>query len=258
MSEASAGLGHNNPPPMDFTEVLREDLLRQQIVMQNGALVERKNALLNAAARFEAKYGEKGIEDEETAKSAQDFEKQLTAFAKQAEGKREDFKKPFNDANKVIQAFYKVSLTDPILAAASKVNAKRTVYMQGVEKRAREVREAEARRQKEIADAAAAEAEKVRTAEAIDKAIEAEQVAEDAKAAVAAKPAEVTRITSDLGVTSSLRRTLAFDVTDKAKVPLHLLQIVDGAVLAQGRIAKDPVAEQPIPGISFRWVTKAG
>lgn len=254
---ATAPVGHNLPPPLDFEEILRPDLLRLQLEAQHGDLATRRDELLSATARFEAAYGELGIQDDETLGKASDFHRQLTAFAKKVEGTRETVKEPFNEAGKVVQAFFKASILDKIDGAARAVNAKRTAYLQQKEAQARAERLAAQRLAEEKARQAAEALERSATLETVEKAIETQQIADDAAAAAKAKPAELARTTSDLGVTTSLRRTLAFKVIDKAKVPLHLMQVVDAAVLQQGRMAKNPVEEQPVPGVQFYFETSA-
>lgn len=258
MSEPPAPLaGHNQPPPIDFEEVLRPDLLRLQLEAQHGDLFTKRDQLLAAGARFEAAMAELGIQDDETLGKAADFKKQLAAFSKKVESTREEVKAPFNEAGKVVQAFFKASILDQIAGVVSKVTVQQTAYLRAKEARARAEREAAARLAQQEAEKAAAAARAQASLAAAERAIEAEQIAADAAAAAQVKPADLARTTSDLGVTTSLRRTLAFKVVDKAKVPLHLMQVVDAAVLQQGRMAKDPVQEQPVPGVEFHWVTAA-
>ncbi len=110
----------------------------------------------------------------------------------------------------------------------------------------------EARLRQIEANRLAEEAQRTNDAAKMEQAIQADQQAADLQhTADTAKPADLTRTRSDLGVTSSLRTTLKFRVTDKAKVPLHLMAVVDAAVLAMAKTVKDPVVEQPVPGIEY-------
>ena len=95
------------------------------------------------------------------------------------------------------------------------------------------------------------------TTEAIATAINAEEEAAKAEKAASASTADLARVRTDVGVTSSLRKKLVFEVTDKAKVPVAYMQVVESAVLAAARVEKDPVASQPIPGVKFSWQNTA-
>lgn len=257
MDVETPGFGHNRPVPIDLATVLQPDALRAQLEAEHADLLQRTASLMAGYDRFMAQVGELGIVDDDMLGKAADFAAQIKASMKRIETAREGAKEPINEAGKVVQAFFKGAMLDKLDACAKGINAKQTVYLQAKAAKERAAREAERiRLEREAAEALKA-AEAAPTAERVEEAVVLEDKAAAATEAAKAKPADLVRHRSDLGVTSTLRRTLVFDVTDKAKVPLHLMQVVDAAVLAQGRIAKDPVAEQPVPGISFRWNSKA-
>lgn len=150
------------------------------------------------------------------------------------------------------------------------------------ERVAREAREAEERRAREAAEAAAklegearrkAEAEEAErraaerarlkaieeanAAKAKDEARAAKADANDAREATFAKPAELSRQRTDLGVVASLRQTWTFEVTDASAVPRAYLSINESAIKTEIRTNtdRDGNCQLQIPGVKIYAVT---
>lgn len=243
--------GHNLPPPIDLATVLAPESLRAQLEAQHGDLLERTATLVAAYDRFVAATGEVGIADDEMLGKAADFAAQIRANMKKIEGIREGVKEPINEAAKVVQGFFKAMMLDRLEVCAKGINAKQTAYLQAKAARERADREKARILAEQEAAAKLKLAEAAPTAERVEAAIVAEDKAASAAKEAAAKPADMVRHRSDLGVTTSLRSVLKFRVIDKAKVPLQYMAIVDAAVMGAAKVSKDPVDEQPVPGIEF-------
>lgn len=224
MSFAVADRLHNNPPP----DLLVGDALREKLADANQDLLDRADALLEAAVRVPQ------ITDDDVAGKVSDFIKQLTALAKTVEARRTDAKEPYLEGGRNIDGFFK-AISEPILKTKTGVERSLTTYLREKEERARRERMEQERIAREAAEKARKDAEeKARAAAddvALNDAIEAERSAESAQAdlvkaeqAANVKAAELSRTRGEYGSVSSLRTHWVFDDIDKATLDLETLR----------------------------------
>lgn len=225
MNAFDAPLRHHNNPPADL---LTGDALREKLLAEHAALLERRDELLAAAERVPP------ITDDDVAGKVSDYIKQLTALTKTAETHRTSTKEPYLEGGRNVDGFFK-TITDPVAKTKDAVQKKLTVYLREKEELARQARLAEERAAREAAERARREAEdKARAAAdaaALDAAIEAEKQAEMAaadlaKAAAAAevKAAELSRTRGEYGSMASLRTQWVFDEIDRTTIDLEALR----------------------------------
>lgn len=239
----SANLHHNNPPGgiIDADDALAAARLIA------GDLVPRKEELLAAYERWkEATSGQ--ISDDILQTKSADFVKQLNAHMKVAEDSRKATKEPVLDLGRAVDAVFK-TVSDPLHDAKTAVERAMTAYAQE-----------HARKQQEAARKAAEEAQQRAREQAELAAMEAELMGEDVPPETPPMPevtipsnAEASRITSDYGVTASLRGRWTYEVVDSASVPRHLLMVNDAAVKAAIK-----AGERNVPGLRIFQETKIG
>ena len=243
MSEvALAEHGHNMPPPdLDpLLERLRED---------HADLIERRNKLLGAIERSPTKI-EEG--DEETAGKLADFvEKQLIAFVKHAEAIHKHDKAPFLQAGRTVDSFMH-TLIDDINKGKTKVNAVRKTYADAKAAKERRRREEEARLAREeqgrLEREAAEKAAKIKEQGDLDRALEAEERAKQARidaekiaAVAAAKPAELGKSRGVHGGQTTLKQFWNVAEIDRNTIDLEALRahFTDGALKKAATSWKD-------------------
>ncbi|HUY05076.1 MAG TPA: hypothetical protein VMV33_17500 [Rhodocyclaceae bacterium] len=176
---------------------------------------KRVTDLKAAYDRFLASYAN-GIPDDSTQSKAADFVRQLRTAEQDIDKLRTDVKAPVLAAQRQIDGFFKKNMVDVLEAARTKVAALMTAYATKQAAEARRVREEEARRQAEEAARQAAALEQEESPETLARAVEAEQAAIDAAAAARARPADLTRVRSDLGSTASLRMRRTWELDNLA------------------------------------------
>ncbi len=236
--------GHNKPP----FGIIDTDVALAETRLIAADLVQRQEELLAAFDRWNAAAAA-GISDDTMQSKSADFVKQLGAHLKIIEDARKATKQPVLDLGKAVDGVF-LLISDKLVAGKASVERAMTAYAQ---RRAREEqerirREAEeaAARARIAADLAAAEAEL-----AGEEAPPAE--APEPLAAVVPSNAEASRITSDHGVTASLRGRWTYEVEDMANVPRHLLMINDAAIKAAVK-----GGERSIAGLRIFQETKIG
>lgn len=214
--------GHNMPP-VDANPI--RDRLEEDYV----SLTSRQAELLAGLER-----APETVADSETCGKMIDFVKQLKLAAKQADGYREDEKRPFLEGGRTVDAWFKSKQT-PLIEAAKKLEGRITIWQRKVaeeerKRRAEEerlAREEQARLEREAAEAA----EAATTDEGLDNAIEAEEAAEQAKteaesaekAAIAAST-DMSRTRTDTGTSASLSTFWNFRSLDMATIDLNALR----------------------------------
>lgn len=215
----TASIGHNRAPIADL------DLLKAT----HSDLISRAEDLKAAFERAPTT-----IEDDETAGRVGDFQKQISACIKASEGARVAEKEPVLQAQRTIDGFFK-GISDPLETLKNALGKRLTDYLRRKEEQARRVREEEARRAAEEArkaqEAAERAAEKVRGEKTMAKAVTAQSLADqkvadahEAAAAVAAKPAELSRTRGDHGSLASLRTSWNGDVDNITDATLIALK----------------------------------
>lgn len=222
--ERAALIGDNVPPLSDVEALLGR--LREN----HPDLLERREILIGACERAPTE-----ILDEETAGKMADFvQKQIDPFLKRAKDVHQAEKEPFLSAGRTVDGFWH-SLIDDLEKWKISLNKVRKGY---ADKKAAEER----RRLEEQAAAARAEEERLRKeAEEkaaalkdnadLNKAIEAEEAAEQAriaadraKVAAAAKPAVLGRSRGAHGGMTTLKEFWNFSDLDRSKIDLEALR----------------------------------
>lgn len=254
------GLGDNSGA-LDLALMLDADLINAALRVQYAHKLVRKDELLAGFTRFE-EANKTGIANDTIQAKASDFAKQLKGEIKEVDAARETVKRPVLAAQRVIDGFFKREITEPLEGAAAKVVGRMNVYANEKLRREREAREAEFRRQQEEAARLAALAEREEDdPAAMDKAIAAEQAAMDAEAAAAAPAAAISRVTSDMGTTSSLRTKRVWVLDDlqalvravaAGRAPINLITINTPILDAMARDKN----QADLPGLRFTEETK--
>ena len=246
--------GHNRPPVLSLNPLELSSYLAERLASVKPRYDELEAAYGRWAEAYAAAH--KRIADDDALGNVAIFEKQLRGHATEMDRLREADRAPIRAAGDQVQGTYK-GLIDTLIAHADIIRDARTAYLRAKEAEARAEREKAARAAEAEARRLAEEAAKRVDEASIAAAISAEEAAATAATAARASAADLARVRTDVGVTSSLRRKLAFKVIDKAKVPLQYMQVVDAAVLAAARVEKDPTTSQPIPGVEFYYETTA-
>lgn len=232
------GIGGNAPP----TEA---ELLRERLAISAADLTKRADELVGAAGRIPAK-----IEDESTAGKLAAFVKQITVHEKAVEERRKTEKGVFDELGKVVQGFF-TPVLDKLSGAKRTANDRLLAYQRELQRQAEESRlraEEEARRQREAAEKLAAAAQ---TDADLNKAIAIEEKAQQAEQQAAAVAPAPTQIRSDYGAVASVRKTLAYELTDLAQVPRQFLMLNEKAVKAHMATAPKGQLPAAVAGLRF-------
>lgn len=253
----------SNSGAVDLSLLLDPDLLQRAIIEQHGVLLTRRDALMESVGKFKNLTAD-GIADDDTQGRADVLRNQLTGHAKKIDDARVLVKEPVLKAARAIDGLMN-GWAKPLTEAVELVRSRMTTYTKAKAdaERARMAAEAKAAAAKaerlaRAAAAAAPTAPEVADA-AMDAALEADQRAADmAAAARTASSAELSRVRSDLGTTSSLRRTLKVRLVDATKVPADYLLLNEPLAIAFGRakMGKDKAIVQAIPGVEFYYEEK--
>ena len=217
------GVGHNLPPAENA------EILRAEFAERHGALVRRRDDLLQAVDRVPAT-----VDDDQTAGNVGDFIKQLDAGRKAAEGARVAEKEPFLEGGRTVDGWFK-KITEPLIDAKKDIEARLNIYLRAKADAERKAREEAERLAREKAAEAAAEAarkeQEAKDAKGLDDAVAAEDAAKAAAEAAAeaqqeadAKPAELSRTRGDYGSVASLRARWTFKDLDRATLDLQALR----------------------------------
>lgn len=228
-------LGHNNPPS-------DQELLAEELMERNRAIIERAAALLKAEER-----APKVLETDEHASAVVEFIKQINTCTKGLEDARKREKEPFRVKAAAVDTFFKANM-DALDRVLSRVRVGLDQFTKA--KHAAEQRrlEEEAARQKREAD------QKAQVAASLEKvnAGAAELALEDALAAesnaakyetAAVKTSGLTSVRSESGAAASLRTTWVGEIEnvnaldlDKLRflIPADALQKALNAYVRQG------------------------
>lgn len=221
-------IGHNRPP-FDLTVVLDPEEMRGELEREFQHKIARRDELLAGVARFNEATSA-GIVDAETQARAADFVRQIKQEARAIDQLRTAAKEPVLHAGRVIDGFFR-PLADPLMDAARGIEAKMTAFARAEADRKRRAALEAARAQAAAAAKAAEEAARRADADALAAAVDREQQAIEAEdAAVAGKPADLSRTHGDLGSVASLHERWAFDVTDPGAVPRQYMRVDEVAV----------------------------
>lgn len=228
MSELLAPKGHNRPPLVEFYSEQNEQL-PGYLESENADLVKRKTDLLAAFARAPIT-----VDDDETCGRMGDFSKQLGACVKEAEARRQAAKEPTLQAGRIIDGFFKKSITEGVDSAKRTIGDRMTGFLRKKEEAERRRREEEERAARAAADearkqAAAAEAQMRTEADLVVATAAHEEAAQKAgdalKAAQAAeaKASELSRTRGDYGALASLRTEIVGEVDEVLPTTLQTL-----------------------------------
>lgn len=221
---ATVDLGHNRPPP----DLLTGEVLHERLEDDHAALVKRRDDLLAAAERVP------DITDDDLARRASDFIKQVMAAVKALEGARVSEKEPYLAGSRTVDGFFK-SLSDPLDLIKRGIEKKLTLYLrEKAEQERRErmererlAREEEAQRRREAEEAERKLADERSLHEAVEAQKRHEQAAADrvkAEQEAGAKAAEMSRVRGEYGAVSSLRTTWTFSDLDRGTLDLEALR----------------------------------
>jgi len=253
----NTGIGGNNPPD-DIT------ILTDKLTEKYDPQLKRRDELLEAAKRVPEE-----ITDDETAQKAVAFEKQLALAVKESEAIRKAEKEPYYEAGKTVDGWFK-GLMEPLSAALKSVTDRRVAFQTAkvqAERKIRQAAEDKARREaEEAARKAAAAAEKVRGAKTLENALQAEEAAkeaqrksDEAQQAAAAKPSDLGKIHSDLGVTGGLKMEWTGTITDLGTLDLDALRAYisyDELEKSVQRFAKQSKGKIDLAGAEIKEVAK--
>lgn len=233
------GIG-DNKPPLPTPEEIAADLAERhaKFVARAAEIVEK---LANVPAE---------LTTQDESDKASEFVKACMTFDGLADSTREEEKAPYWNGGKAVDAFF-ANLRGKVAIVRTQLKARTTAYdvKKLNEENAERARQAKAAQ--EAADIAAMQAKKAQTEEGRIDALAAKQDADDAIAATAVKPAEITRTRTATGVTRSLTVTWKHEVTDAKKVPKKYLApsaaLIDAAIKAA--TTEDRKCTLEIPGV---------
>ena len=238
------GLGHNSQA-ISLEEALNPVSLLIQLQEDHVSYTTRRDALLAGVMRFHAEFTD-GIQAEADQRRASDFVRQIKLAAKDAEEARKAAGTPLLEATRVINAFFKTGIVDKLADAARSVEAAMTVFAVSQERAARLAAQAVRDAAEAEANRLSAEAERTMRPQMLDRAIQAEAVAEGARKAADASVSDLSRTRGDLGGVTSLRSRWTYKVTNPAAIPVEYM--VDNQVMLNEAIRK---GLRELPGIEI-------
>lgn len=210
---APAGIGHNRPPLRDILAESHVDLIRR---------VAQLNAAFDRAPET--------VTDDDTQGKMGDYIKSIGACIRALDTAREAEKRPFLDAGREVDGFFK-QFTDALGKIKAATERRVTTYLTEKAAAERRRRAEEERAAREAADRALALAQEAEAANrkadaeaALERAAIAETAAVRAEAAVYAKPAEMARTRGEMGSVSTLRTTWEMEIQDASKIPLDTIR----------------------------------
>lgn len=202
-------IGHNSG-------LLAPETIRAGLDLDHAALVKRTEGLKAAVGRMPAK-----VEDDATAARVADFADQFRKHIATLKKAHEGAKEPYLSGGRIVDAFFNPTIKE-LGALKDQILDRNTVYLRDKERRERERAEAEAKAAREAAERIAQAAT---TEREIDLAIAQEEIAEAAETKAAAPTADLTRLHSPLGTTTSLKSFgWKHRNVDRAKLDLEKLR----------------------------------
>lgn len=241
--EQHAPKDHNLPDPIEA--------LRLELAQDHAALVSRKQALLDGAAKTP-----EAIADDETAAKVSDFVKQISGAMKQSESARTEAKRPYDDMGSAVQGFFK-GISTPLEDAKKGLLKKLTAFQEKKADEERKQRERDAAEARRIAEEVARQAQEaitnVESEDDLEAAIEAEQAARKAaddlakaNKAATGSDADMTKARGDYGSVASIRVTWKYELVDLSLVPRSWLTLDEKKV---GSAIKGQDGVRNIPGL---------
>jgi hypothetical protein len=263
ISEATATIGDNSRHAyIDLAVVLAPEWLSDNMEAGYGDRRKRGGELMAANLRFLAANPD-GIKDDETQGRASAFARQLGDEIKSLDTARMESGAPIRQATGIVNSWW-AALIDPLKNARAGVMSHIDKYAKDRADAARKTAEEEAQRKREEAANLAAMAERSGDVATMDRAIEAEQAAEDMHAAAAASPAALSRVRGDLGTTTSLRTRWSWAEDPATGGLMALVRAVAAGTQPSNllvpnkaildALARDKNSRSIIPGI--RWVSE--
>jgi hypothetical protein len=205
---ARAGIGHNNPPA-DVDPLIER--LREGVA---DLIATRDDKYIKIAERWEKERPT--IDNDDQSEAATNYLKKLGELLGAFEKKREAEKKPFLDAGRKVDGFFKGE-TAILVASDTSVRKKLGAYQQ---KKLKDERERKAKAEEEARKAV----QEAKTEE--------QTVAALGKVAAAAAPIEPVRTRTDTGALASARTVWSHELVDLALVPREYLMLNPDAVKA--------------------------
>lgn len=255
MSDTPAGPGDNLPPD-------DADPIRDRLSDTYADHEKRVTDLLAGAARVPP------IDSDDLAQRATDFIKQLQGEMKILEALRVSEKEPYLKGSRTVDGFFK-NYTHKLEQAKKDVSVNLQTHLRRVEEEARRVAEAKARlereRERQEREAAAQLEREADDEVAMQRAVEAEERAKQAKADAAvadreakAKPAEFSRTRGDHGGVASLKQfwdyRLTGEVIDLEALRSHIpTDAIDKSIRSYIKANK---GDRPLPGVEIFQNTK--
>lgn len=246
MTDTTPGIGHNLPP----TDA---EILKETLADKNRELLDRAQALIEAADRAPAT-----IEDDETEEKITAFLGSIAKCEKSFEGKRVSEKEPYLTLGRVVDGFFKNQM-DALEKARRKVKPAldaRLLWKRDQERKRQQEEAAERKRlaDEQAAQAAAAEAAKqpIKADELMTTAMNTEASANRMAEKAEGKISVVSR--SSDGASANLRSVWKIETTDRAKLNLELLRhhftddAIQMALNSYLRTMAKPVEGQPLEG----------
>lgn len=221
------------------------DMVLEDLAERGDDIAKRTKDLVESAQRVPTI-----IADMSTAERATAFVKQLTEHEKIVEDWRKKEKGKWDVISKAVQTFF-VPMVDGLHAAKMEVNRKLLGFHRERERVAAEQRQAAIEAARKAQEEAERIARAAQTDADLDRAIEQESVAQTNMVTAASIQAPTQIRATDYGVTASVRRTVAYEVTDESKLPREMLMVNVAAIKA--RIAARQVGQLPAPVPGIRW-----
>lgn len=199
-------------------------------------LAEKHTKIVARAKEIETKLANVPdvITTQDESDKLSEFVRACMTFDKNADATRVEEKAPYMAAERAVDGFFN-QLRDKVSKVKATLSQRGTAYdlkVQAAEKARRIEVARQAAEEAEILAAKAKAATKLDQEDKLVAASVAQQAAQDAKAAVDVKPAELTRTRTGSGVTRSLRVTWLHEVTDPKKVPKKYLVPSDALIKA--------------------------
>lgn len=239
MTDATIG---DNSAGLSIAEQIAENLKEK-----HADLAKRAAELTDMLTRVPEK-----AETRDVADKMSEAVRQCREFNQAAESLRVKEKEPYLASERAVDAFFK-NLKTPVERVMAIIGGRRTDYDIMVEREERRAREAAAKAERELAEAAAKEAaDTIRNREqAEDRAALAATRAEQAEQAAKARSVDLTRTRSDSGVTTSLKTEWRFEIAEPKRVPKKYCTPNEGLIRAAVKAATKPdgTNDLDIPGV---------
>ncbi len=227
MSDAAMGnLTHDtttNNPPVDK---LANDTLEERLRRNHADFLKEVQEWLGSIARMP-----ENIPDEATYEKFGKTAQKLTRLRSTAKTLHAGAKAPFLEAGRTVDAIFLTGVVKATETAQATVENRQRVFMRAKEAAARKKAEEEAAAAAEASQAALRAAERAQdrgdtdaAMAALEKATASDTAAEAATAKSEAKPADLVRTHSALGVTLSAKEEWITTLVDRSKIDWALIQ----------------------------------